>query len=141
VRGRQVGLLWASPDCTHFSRAKGGKPRSQKIRGLAWVVVDWAAAVAPRVIALENVPEFVTWGPLDDEGQPIEARRRDLRRVQGAAARARLRGRAPRAVRCRLRRADDAPSACSWSRVATACRSPGRSRRTAGTLAAVPHGG
>ena len=69
--GRKLGLLWASPDCTHFSRAKGGKPRSQKIRGLAWVVVDWAAAVAPRVICLENVPEFVTWGPLDADGQPI----------------------------------------------------------------------
>jgi DNA (cytosine-5)-methyltransferase 1 len=72
--GRPVGLLWASPDCTHFSRAKGGKPRSQKIRGLAWIVVTWAAAVAPRVIAMENVPEFLTWGPLDEEGQPIEAK-------------------------------------------------------------------
>ncbi len=60
-------------NCTHFSRAKGGKPREKKIRGLAWIVVRWAAAVAPRVIALENVAEFLTWGPLDDEGQPIKA--------------------------------------------------------------------
>jgi len=74
VEGRPVGLLWASPDCTHFSRAKGGKPRSQKIRGLAWIVVTWAAAVAPRVICLENVPEFITWGPLLDDGMPDPAR-------------------------------------------------------------------
>lgn len=61
--GRPVGLLWASPDCTHHSRAKGGKPVSKKIRGLAWVVVKWAKAVRPRVITLENVPEFREWGP------------------------------------------------------------------------------
>lgn len=71
-RGRAIDLLWASPDCTHFSRAKGGQPRSQGIRGLAWVVVDWARDVRPRVIALENVPEFVTWGPLDSEGRPVK---------------------------------------------------------------------
>lgn len=74
ARGRAVDLLWASPDCTHFSRAKGGKPRSKEIRSLAWVMVDWAREVRPRVIAMENVPEFVTWGPLDDEGQPVKAR-------------------------------------------------------------------
>jgi DNA (cytosine-5)-methyltransferase 1 len=73
--GRRVDLLWASPDCTHFSRAKGGKPREKKIRGLAWIVTQWAAAVAPRVIAMENVPEFVTWGPLDDDGYVIEERK------------------------------------------------------------------
>lgn len=54
VKGRTVGLLWASPDCTHFSKAKGGKPRSGKIRSLASVVVEWAKAVRPRVIMLEN---------------------------------------------------------------------------------------
>ncbi len=69
-RGRKVGLLWASPDCTHFSRAKGGKPRDGKIRGLAWIVVTWATAVAPRIICLENVAEFLTWGPLLEDGQP-----------------------------------------------------------------------
>lgn len=61
---RQVGLLWASPDCKHFSKAKGGKPVSKKIRGLAWVVTKWAAKVRPRVICMENVEEFKTWGPL-----------------------------------------------------------------------------
>ncbi len=67
-----VELLWMSPDCTHFSRAKGGKPRSKGTRSLAWVAVRWAAEVRPAVIALENVEEFATWGPLDDDGQPIE---------------------------------------------------------------------
>lgn len=61
---RQVGLLWASPDCKHFSKAKGGKPVSKKIRGLAWVITKWAAKVKPRVIIMENVEEFRTWGPL-----------------------------------------------------------------------------
>ena len=72
--GRPVGLGWFSPDCTHFSRAKGGKPRKKEIRGLAWVVVEWARKVAPRIIMLENVEEFRGWGPLDDEGQPIAER-------------------------------------------------------------------
>lgn len=62
--GRPVGLVWLSPDCKHFSKAKGGKPVEKKIRGLAWVAVRWAATVKPRVIMLENVEEFVTWGPL-----------------------------------------------------------------------------
>jgi DNA (cytosine-5)-methyltransferase 1 len=62
--GRQVGLAWFSPDCKHFSKAKGGKPVSQKIRGLAWVVIRWAQKVRPRVIMLENVEEFQDWGPL-----------------------------------------------------------------------------
>ena len=72
--GRPVGLAWFSPDCTHFSRAKGSKPRDKRIRGLAWVVIRWAKAVAPRVIILENVEEFQTWGPLDADGVPIKAR-------------------------------------------------------------------
>ena len=62
--GRPVGLAWFSPDCKHFSKAKGKKPVEKKIRGLAWVVLRWAATVHPRVIMLENVEEFVTWGPL-----------------------------------------------------------------------------
>lgn len=62
--GRPVGLAWFSPDCKHFSKAKGGKPVDKRIRGLAWVVVKWAAAVKPRIICLENVEEFQTWGPL-----------------------------------------------------------------------------
>ena len=63
TKGKPVGLLWASPDCRHFSRAKGGKPVEKKIRGLAWVVIKWAKAVNPRIIMLENVPEFKEWGP------------------------------------------------------------------------------
>lgn len=62
--GRPIGLLWLSPDCKHFSKAKGGKPVEKKIRGLAWVALRWAAIRKPRVIMLENVEEFVTWGPL-----------------------------------------------------------------------------
>lgn len=70
-----VGLMWASPDCKHFSKAAGGKPVSKKIRGLAWVVVKWAKLVKPRVICLENVEEFQTWGPLADDGRPCPARK------------------------------------------------------------------
>lgn len=73
--GAPVDVLWASPDCTHFSVAKGGKPRKKKIRSLAWRVVDWARDVAPRIIFLENVAEFRTWGPLDRQGKPIEAKK------------------------------------------------------------------
>lgn len=62
--GHPVALMWLSPDCKHFSRAKGGKPVDKNVRGLAWIAVRWAATVRPRVIILENVPEFVTWGPL-----------------------------------------------------------------------------
>ncbi len=68
--GRPVGLAWFSPDCKHFSKAKGGKPVEKKIRGLAWVAVRWAATVQPRIICLENVEEFVTWGPLTQDGRP-----------------------------------------------------------------------
>lgn len=67
--GRPVSLCWLSPDCKHFSKAKGGKPVEKSIRGLAWVAVKWAATVRPRVIMLENVEEFKTWGPLL-EGKP-----------------------------------------------------------------------
>ena len=68
--GRPVGLMWLSPDCKHFSRAKGGKPVSKNVRGLAWIALRWAATVRPRVIILENVPEFVTWGPLTKDNYP-----------------------------------------------------------------------
>lgn len=67
---KPVGLAWFSPDCTHFSRAKGGQPRKKEIRGLAWVVVRWVETVRPRVILLENVEEFETWGPLGEDGRP-----------------------------------------------------------------------
>jgi DNA (cytosine-5)-methyltransferase 1 len=65
TKGRPVALAWFSPDCKHHSKARGGKPKDKKIRGLAWVAVRWAATVRPRVIMLENVEEFRHWGPLD----------------------------------------------------------------------------
>lgn len=70
--GRPVDVLWASPDCTHHSRAKGGKPRKRDRRVLADVVIRWAALVRPRLIFLENVSEFREWGPLNGEGQPCK---------------------------------------------------------------------
>lgn len=75
TQGRPVGLGWFSPDCKHFSRAKGGKPVSKRVRGLAWVVIRWAKAVRPRVIMLENVSEFATWGPLLEDGSPCKIRK------------------------------------------------------------------
>lgn len=68
--GRPMGLGWFSPDCKHFSKAKGGKPVEKRIRGLAWVGVRWVAVRRPRVFMLENVEEFLTWGPLTPEGRP-----------------------------------------------------------------------
>ncbi|HGW1000945.1 TPA: DNA cytosine methyltransferase [Raoultella planticola] len=62
--GKPVGLAWFSPDCRHFSKAKGAKPVEKAIRGLAWIVIRWALDVGPRVMMLENVEEFKTWGPL-----------------------------------------------------------------------------
>lgn len=67
---------WAhfSPDCTHHSKARGGKPKKKEIRGLAWIVIKWAILKRPEKISLENVEEFRTWCPLDDDGQPIKER-------------------------------------------------------------------
>ncbi|KPX57130.1 DNA cytosine methyltransferase [Pseudomonas amygdali] len=73
TRGQPVGILWASPDCRHHSKAKGGAPRDRKVRGLAWVVIRWAFATRPRLLFLENVEEFCDWGPVDDDGQPIKS--------------------------------------------------------------------
>ena len=70
-KGRPVGLLWASPDCRHFSKAKGAALVDRKIRGLAWVILRWAGTVRPRVILMENVEEFVTWGPVR-KGKPVK---------------------------------------------------------------------
>lgn len=82
TQGRPVGLLWASPDCKHFSKAKGGKPCSKKIRSLAWVVIKWVKALKPtnrhpRMIYLENVEEFQTWGPLNADNMPCPLRKGD----------------------------------------------------------------
>lgn len=80
TQGRPVGLLWASPDCTYHSKARGGKPhrdrgQANRRRALAGIVVRWAKAVRPRVICLENVEEFRQWGPLDASGRPCPQRR------------------------------------------------------------------
>ena len=75
--GRKIGLLWLSPDCKHFSKAKGGKPKNKKIRSLAWVGIKWAKAKRPRVIILENVEEFKDWGPISKDGKVIEHKKGD----------------------------------------------------------------
>lgn len=72
-RGRPVGLAWFSPDCKHFSKAKGAALVDKKIRGLAWIVLRWAGTVRPRVIMVENVEEFVTWGPVR-KGKPVKSK-------------------------------------------------------------------
>lgn len=72
-RGRSVGLAWFSPDCKHFSKAKGAALVDRNIRGLAWIVLRWAALVRPRVIMLENVEEFQTWGPVR-KGKPVKSK-------------------------------------------------------------------
>lgn len=70
-RGRPVGVAWFSPDCKHFSKAKGAALVNKKIRGLAWIALRWAGMVRPRVIFLENVEEFQTWGPVR-KGKPVK---------------------------------------------------------------------
>ena len=71
--GRPVHIAWFSPDCKHFSRAKGAALVDRKIRGLAWVVCKWAGLTKPDIILLENVPEFVTWGPVR-KGKPVKSK-------------------------------------------------------------------
>lgn len=73
--GRPVGLAWFSPDCTHHSKARGGKPVSARVRGLAWITLKWAGLVRPRVIMLENVEEFEDWGPLTRSSKPCRERK------------------------------------------------------------------
>ena len=72
THGQPVDLAWFSPDCTHHSKARGDKPKNQKIRGLAWVATKWAAQVYPKIIILENVEEFQDWGPIGEDGKPIK---------------------------------------------------------------------
>ena len=74
-KGHPVGLAGFSPDCKHFSKAKGGKPKDKNIRGLAWVAIRWAGLVRPRVIMLENVEEFQQWGPLNRRHHPIKKKK------------------------------------------------------------------
>lgn len=73
TKGKKVAYAWFSPDCKHFSKAKGSALKDRKIRGLAWVVCRWAGLVHPDVIVVENVEEFTTWGPLK-KGRPIKSR-------------------------------------------------------------------
>lgn len=75
VKGRHVALMWASPDCTSHSKAKGGKPREKGLRILPWAVYKHAKAILPDVILMENVEEIQQWGPLDSNGHPIKERR------------------------------------------------------------------
>jgi DNA (cytosine-5)-methyltransferase 1 len=99
VGDRPVGLLWASPDCKHFSRAKGATPVNKSIRSLAWVVVKWASQVRPRMIMLENVREFADWGPL----APQWACRCGWKGTEGQARLARTRRRCPRCDNRRIK--------------------------------------
>ena len=75
VAGRHVALMWASPDCTSHSKAKGGQPREKGLRILPWAVYKHAKAILPDVIIMENVEEIQQWGPLDDNGHPIPERK------------------------------------------------------------------
>lgn len=75
VKGRPVDLLWASPDCTSHSKAKGGQPRKQGLRILPWAVYKHAKTILPSVIIMENVEEIQQWGPLDENGKPIASRK------------------------------------------------------------------
>lgn len=71
----QLDLLWASPECTHHSIARGGKPINDQSRATAWCVVRWAEALRPRIIMVENVPEFLTWGAIDSKGKPMKSKK------------------------------------------------------------------
>lgn len=75
VKGRHVALMWASPDCTSHSKAKGGKPREAGLRILPWAVYKHAKAILPDVIIMENVEEIQQWGPLDAQGYPIKEKK------------------------------------------------------------------
>ncbi|MGL6404537.1 DNA cytosine methyltransferase [Aeromonas hydrophila] len=81
AQGRPVALVWLSPDCRHFSKAKGGAPVSKRVRGLAWIALRYALQVKPRYFMLENVEEFQTWGPLAEDGQPCKSRKGDTFRA------------------------------------------------------------
>lgn len=75
VTGGSLDLLWASPECTHHSTARGGKPINDQSRSTAWCVVRWAEALRPRYVIVENVPEFQTWGPIGSNNRPLASRK------------------------------------------------------------------
>jgi DNA (cytosine-5)-methyltransferase 1 len=104
VGRRKVGLLWLSPTCTHFSRAKGGKPVENRVRSLAWIACKWAKEVKPRVIMLENVREFEQWGPLVPRYSCTSC---EWRGTEGQAKLARVNIRCPRCNASRLKMTDD----------------------------------
>lgn len=89
VPGGELDILWASPSCTHHSRAKGGKPRSNQLRAQPELILTWLDQLFVRRLIVENVPEFVDWGPLDREGRPIKSRVGDCFRAWVAALEAR----------------------------------------------------
>jgi DNA (cytosine-5)-methyltransferase 1 len=72
IPGGKVNLLWASPECTHHSVARGGRPRSDQSRASAWLILKWLSELYVERVIIENVPEFLSWGPLDDTGRPIQ---------------------------------------------------------------------
>jgi DNA (cytosine-5)-methyltransferase 1 len=72
VPGQRLDLLWASPECTHHSIARGGRPRSDQSRASAWLILKWLSELYVERVIIENVPEFLSWGPLDDTGHPIQ---------------------------------------------------------------------
>lgn len=88
TRGEAVGLLHASPDCTHHSQALGGQPRSQEIRSLAWMVHRWAGKTRPDVITLENVEQMLQWSPLVAKRDPATGRVITLDKINGANGKA-----------------------------------------------------
>jgi DNA (cytosine-5)-methyltransferase 1 len=130
-RGRRPALAWFSPDCKHFSKAKGGKPVDKNIRGLAWLVILWAKTVKPRVIMLENVEEFEDWGPLGEDNRPDPLRIGLTFRIWKGKLKAlgyKVEHRCSCARTTARRRRASASS--SW-RAATGCRSCGRGVRRA----------
>jgi len=75
VPGGRLDLLVASPECTHHSNARGGKPKNDQSRASAWVVLEWVNALRIDRVMIENVPEFTSWGPLGANGSPLKSRK------------------------------------------------------------------
>jgi DNA (cytosine-5)-methyltransferase 1 len=75
VPGQKLDLLWASPECTHHSVARGDRPRSDQSRASAWLVLKWLSDLYVERVIIENVPEFLSWGPLDGTGNPVKSQK------------------------------------------------------------------
>ena len=78
IRNGKVNLLWASPECTHHSVARGGRPRSDQSRASAWLILKWLSELYVERVIIENVPEFLSWGPLDSTGRPIQSHKGEI---------------------------------------------------------------